>query len=86
MFFLGSCIYQYAIDEDDHEFIQVVFTHPIHKVHEYSWCVGMSKWHNQKIIVTILSSECRLWNIFFLNLELMVVRSHIDLRVVEESL
>nr|GEV43849.1 hypothetical protein [Tanacetum cinerariifolium] len=44
---------QYVIDENDHEVIQVWFAHPIHQIHEYSWCIGQSKWHYLELIVTI---------------------------------
>src|ERR1044071_377406 len=77
---------QNIINEDDHEFVEIGSTNPIHQIHKHCGSIGQSKRHNHEFIVTIACAKSCLGNIFIVDSKLMITRTEINLREVGCSL
>jgi hypothetical protein len=76
-FILG--VDQDVINEDHDKLIQLRHEYRVHQVHEMCRGIGESKRHNQILIQPIPAGECGLRNIFWTDLDLMVIQMKIDL-------
>ena len=70
----GLGIDQDVINEHHNESVHIRSENLVHEVHKRHWCIHQSKWHHQKLKVTIPSFECGLEIILLLNLQLMISR------------
>jgi hypothetical protein len=79
MLFLVLQIDQDVINEDHDNFVQLCHEYRVHQAHEVNGGVAQPKWHHQILIETVSSEESSLRNIFFMDLDLMITHSKIDL-------
>jgi hypothetical protein len=70
---------QDVINEDHDKLVQLLHENQVHQVHEVSGGVGQTKRHHQILIKTILGGESSLWDIFFMDLDLMIARAKVNL-------
>ena len=82
MFLLTLGIDENVVNEDYDKFVQIGFAHSVQEIHENRWCVSKTIWHDQKLVMAILSSKCSFGYVHLLDTELMVSRSQIDLEVI----
>jgi hypothetical protein len=50
----------------------------IHESFESGGSITKAKWHNEELIVTLVSLECSLGNFFFLHMNLVVAKVEIN--------
>src|ERR1044071_3683411 len=79
-------INQNIVNKHDDEFIKVRLANAVHQVHEHRWCVSETKRHDQELKMAITSAKSSLRNVGFLNAQLVITRSQINLRVVTRAL
>ena len=72
VFLLTLGVNQDVVDENNDELVEIGFSHPVHKIHEYRRCVRKSERHNQELVVTIASSECCLRDVLLADSQLMI--------------
>jgi hypothetical protein len=61
MFFFCLQEYEYIINKDYYEFVQVFLKYFVHVVHEVSRCIHQSKRHHYILIQSISCTEGCLW-------------------------
>jgi hypothetical protein len=71
---------QDVVNEDHDKLVQLYHENRVHQVHEVSGGVGRTKRHHQILIKTISGGERSVWDIFFMNLDLMIARKNINLQ------
>jgi hypothetical protein len=81
MLFLTLRKDQDVINEDHGKLVQLLHKNQVHQVHEVSGGIGQSKRHHQILVKTISSGESSLWGIFFTDLDLMIARMKVNLRI-----
>jgi hypothetical protein len=74
MIFSSLRIDKNIINEDNHKDIKFLHEDTIHQVHKIRRCIGEAKGHDGEFIETISSRESHFWNIFFVNLNLMITQ------------
>jgi hypothetical protein len=85
MIFSSLQIDKNIINEDNHKDIKFLHEDTIHQIHEVSLCIGEAEGHDGEFIETISSREGRFWNIFFVNLNLMITQPWINLGEITSS-
>jgi hypothetical protein len=79
MFFLILGIDQDVAIEDNNKLVQLRHEYEDHQVHEMCRSIGESKRYNQILIQPVPGRESRLRNIFWTDLDLMIIQTKIDL-------
>jgi hypothetical protein len=79
MLFFTLEIDQDIINEYNDKLVQLRQEYTIHQVHEMCRSIGESKRHNQILVQPIPGREGSLRNVFQANLDLMIIRTKIDL-------
>jgi hypothetical protein len=79
MLFLTLRKDQDVINEDHDKLVQLFHENRVHQVHEVSGGVGQTKGHYQILIKTISGGESSLWDIFFMDLDLMIGKTKVNL-------
>jgi hypothetical protein len=77
-FILG--VDQDVINEDHDKLVQLRHEYGAHQVHEMCRSIGESKCHNQILIQPTPGRESSLRDVFWTDLDLMVIRMEIDLQ------
>ena len=80
MIFLSLGVDQNVVNKNNDKLVQLWHKHRIHQVHEISRCIGKAKRHHQIIIESISGREGRLRYITWLDFDLMVTGTEINLR------
>jgi hypothetical protein len=80
MLFLTFRKDQDVIYEDHNKLVELFHENRVHQVHEVSGGVGQTKRHHQILIKTISGGESSLWDIFFMDLDLMIARMKVNLQ------
>jgi hypothetical protein len=76
-FILG--VDQDVVNEGHNKLVQLQHEYKVHQVHEMCRSVGESKRHNQILVQPIPGGESSLRNVFWMDLDLMITRTKIDL-------
>jgi hypothetical protein len=63
---------QNVINENHDKLVQFHHEYGVHQIHEVSRGIGQSERHDQIFIKTISGRESHLWDIFFMNLDLII--------------
>jgi hypothetical protein len=71
---------QDVINEDHDKLVQLFHENRVHRVHEVSGGVGQTKRHHQIVIKIVSVGESSLWDIFFMDLDLMIARAKVNLQ------
>jgi hypothetical protein len=71
---VATGVNQNIIYENDHECVQKVCKHFVHKTHEVCWGISQSEGHNQELVVSITSTKGCLRDIIWSNAHLMISR------------
>jgi dynactin complex subunit len=79
MFFLILGIDQDVAIEDNNKLVQLRHEYEDHQVHKMCRSIGESKRYNQILIQPVPGRESRLTNIFWTDLDLMIIQTKIDL-------
>jgi hypothetical protein len=80
MLFLALRIDQDVINEDHDKLVHLCHEYRVHHIHEVCGDIGQPERHHQLLIKTISGGESSLGDIFFMDLDLMITRSKINLR------
>jgi hypothetical protein len=70
---------QDVINEDHDKVVQLFHENRVHQVHEVSGGIGQTKGHHQILIETVSGGESSLRDIFFIDLNLMIARTEVNL-------
>jgi hypothetical protein len=79
MLFLTLRKDQDVVNEDHNKLVQLFHENRVHQVHEVSGGVGQTKRHHQILVETVSGGESGLWDIFFMDLDLMIARTEVNL-------
>jgi hypothetical protein len=79
MLFFALGTYQDVVNEDHDKLVQLWHEYGVHQVHEMCRSIGESKQHNQILVQSVPSGESGLWNVFRMDLDLMITQTKIDL-------
>ncbi|MFS7930763.1 hypothetical protein Hanom_Chr04g00348081 [Helianthus anomalus] len=63
---------QNVVDENDDELVEIRFAHPVHEIHEDCRCVCKPEWHDQKLVMTVTSSESSFGDVLIPDSQLMI--------------
>jgi hypothetical protein len=80
MLFFTLGIDQNVINEDNNKLVQLRHEYGVHQVHEMCRSIGEPKRHNQVLIQPVPGGESDLRNVFWVDLDLMITRTKINLR------
>jgi hypothetical protein len=80
MLFFTLGIHQDVINEDHNKLVQLRHEYGVHQVHKMCRSIGESKRHDQILIQPVPGREGGLGNIFQMDLDLMIIRTEIDVR------
>lgn len=72
MLFLALAIHKNIIKEYKYKLPQVASKYIIHEGLKGRGCINKVEWHHLKLVVPVMSPECRLMLIAFLDPDLMV--------------
>jgi hypothetical protein len=64
---------QDIINEDHDKLVQLRYEYRVHQVHEMCRSIGESKRNNQILIQPVPGTECSLMNVFWMDLDLMII-------------
>jgi hypothetical protein len=79
MLFLTLRKDQDVINEYHDKLVQLFHENRVHQAHEVSRGIGQTKGHHQILIETVSGGERSLWDIFFMDLSLMIARTKVNL-------
>jgi hypothetical protein len=80
MLFFILRVDQDVINEYHDKLVQLQHEYGVHQVHEICRSIGESKRRNHILIQPVPGRECSLRNVSWMDLDLMITRSKIDLR------
>jgi hypothetical protein len=80
MMFLTLRKDQDVINEDHDKLVQLFHKNRVHQVYKVSGGVSQPKGHHQILIETVSGGESSFWDIFFMDLNLMIARTKVNLQ------
>ena len=80
MLFFTLAIHQYVIKVDNNELANEGLEDLVHKPHKSTWCICQPEWHHKPLIETSFGFEGRLPLISFIDPDLIIATSKINLR------
>ena len=78
MFFPGFAVDQYVVEEHQNKVPKVSAKYIIHKSLESRGSIAQTEWHDQEFKMTVVSSECRFFNVVWMHAYLMISLSQIQ--------
>jgi hypothetical protein len=67
-------IYENIIKENQDKIMEERMKDMIHESLKSGGSITKAEWHNQEIMVTLMSSKCSRWNVLFFHMNLVVAR------------